>query len=80
MIERPERSEYILLEASGVTDPSGIAITLLNPNPRERVRLDSITCVVDAEQVFAAPEQMELKIRQFATDTRPGPHAEHVLQ
>jgi G3E family GTPase len=66
VIERPERPEYILLEASGVADPSGIAVTFLNPNLRERVRLDSITCVVDAEQVFAAPEQMELKIRQVA--------------
>jgi G3E family GTPase len=66
VIERPERPEYILLEASGVADPSGIAMTFLNPNLRERVRLDSITCVVDAEQVFAAPEQMELKIRQVA--------------
>ena len=66
VIERPERPEYILLEASGVADPSGIAITFLNPNLRERVRLDSITCVVDADQVFAAPEQMELKIRQVA--------------
>src|SRR5208337_3440506 len=65
-IERPERPECILLEASGVADPSGIAITFLNPNLRERVRLDSITCVVDADQVFAAPEQMELKIRQVA--------------
>jgi G3E family GTPase len=66
VIERPERPEYILLEASGVADPSGIAVTFLNPNLRERVRLDSITCVVDADQVFAAPEQMELKIRQVA--------------
>ena len=28
--------------------------------------LDSITCVVDAEQVFAVPELMELKIWQIA--------------
>ncbi len=33
---------------------------------RDRVRLDSIMCVVDAEQVFAAPEMMELKLRQVA--------------
>lgn len=66
VIERPERPEYILLEASGVAEPSGIAGTFLNPAFRERVRLDSIACVVDAEQVFAAPEQMELKLRQIA--------------
>jgi G3E family GTPase len=66
VMARPERPDYILLEASGVAEPSGIAMTFLNPNFRERIRLDSITCVVDAEQVFAVPEQMELKIRQIA--------------
>jgi G3E family GTPase len=66
VIERPERPEYILLEASGVADPSGIAVTFVDPNLRDLIRLDSITCVVDAEQVFVAPEQMELKIRQIA--------------
>ena len=66
VMKRPERPEYILLEASGVAEPSGIAMTFLNPGFREQVRLDSITCVVDADQVFAAPEQMELKIRQIA--------------
>ena len=65
-INRPERPEYILLEASGVAEPSGIALTFNNPSFRDRIRLDSIVCVVDAEQVFAAPEAMELKIFQMA--------------
>ncbi len=65
-INRPERPEYILLEASGVAEPSGIAMTFNNPRFRNRIRLDSILCVVDAEQVFAAPEWMELKIFQMA--------------
>ncbi len=66
MINRPERPEYILLEASGVAEPTGIAVTFNNPRFRDRIRLDSILCVVDAEQVFAAPELMELKIFQMA--------------
>src|SRR5262245_64877731 len=33
---------------------------------RDRIRLDSVMCVMDAEQVFAAPEMMELKLRQIA--------------
>lgn len=66
VIERPERPEYIVLEASGVADPSGIAMTFLNANLRDRVRLDSIMCLVDASQVFALPELMELKILQIA--------------
>jgi G3E family GTPase len=65
-IDRPERPEYILLEASGVAEPSSIAMTFNNPNFRDRIRLDTILCVVDAEQVFAVPELMELKIFQIA--------------
>ena len=66
LMARPEQPEYILLEASGVADPSGIALTFMDDDMRDRIRLDSIMCVVDAEQVFAAPEMMELKLRQVA--------------
>lgn len=65
-INRPEQPEYIILKASGVAEPSGIAMTFNNPGVRDRIRLDSILCIVDAEQVFAAPETMELKIFQMA--------------
>jgi G3E family GTPase len=68
VMERPERPEYILLEASGVAEPTGIALTFADdPSLIDRVRLDSIICVIDAEQVFAAPDQIELKIWQVAT-------------
>ena len=66
VIVRPERPEYIVLEASGVAEPSGIASTFMNQGLRDRIRLDSIMCVVDAAQIFAAPEMMELKLRQIA--------------
>ena len=69
VINRPEAPEYILLEASGVADPSGIAMTFVNPDLQDRIRLDSITCVVDADQVFAHPDYpdlMALKLRQVA--------------
>lgn len=68
-IRRPEQPEYILLEASGVADPIAIAITFNSPGLADRLRLDSITCVVDADQVFAYPEYpqlTELKLRQIA--------------
>ena len=65
VIARPEQPEYVLLEASGVADPSGIAVTFANPAFRDRIRLDSITCVLDAEQVFVAPELMQLKLWQI---------------
>ncbi|MGO9931096.1 MAG: CobW family GTP-binding protein [Steroidobacteraceae bacterium] len=60
--------EYILLEASGVADPAGIFVTFSDPNLRDRIRLDSVICVVDAEQVFAHPEYpplMDLKLQQI---------------
>ena len=46
-INRPEQPEYILLEASGVAEPTGIAVTFNNPGFRDRIRLDSILCVVE---------------------------------
>jgi G3E family GTPase len=64
VLDRPERPEYVLLEASGVADPAGIAVTFNDASVRERIRLDSITCVMDAEQMFAAPEQMQFKLWQ----------------
>ena len=66
VIDRPERPEYIVLEASGVAEPSGIAATFLNQGLRDRIRLDSIMCVMDAAQIFAAPEIMPLKLKQIA--------------
>lgn len=66
VLARDERPEYIILEASGVSDPSSIAMTFTDQKFRNLIRLDSIVCLVDAEQIFAAPEQMELKLRQIA--------------
>jgi len=68
LLARPETVEYVLLEASGVADPAGIFMTFNDPNLRDRIRLDSVTCVVDADQVFAHPEYpplMDLKLRQI---------------
>ncbi len=67
LLARPEAIEYILLEASGVADPSGIFATFTDANLRDRIRLDSVICVVDADQVFAHPEYpplMQLKLHQ----------------
>jgi G3E family GTPase len=67
LLARPEAIEYIVLEASGVADPAGIFATFSDANLRDRIRLDSVTCVVDADQVFAHPEYpplMDLKLRQ----------------
>ena len=65
-IERPEQPQYILLEASGVADPAGVMVTFGMPRLREQIRLDSITCVVDADKVFETPEAEQLKLWQIA--------------
>jgi G3E family GTPase len=67
LLARPQAVEYILLEASGVADPAGIFTTFSDPGLRDRIRLDSVTCVVDTDQVFAHPEYpplLDLKLRQ----------------
>src|SRR5579863_8900197 len=67
LLARPEAVEYLLLEASGVADPGGIFVTFNDPNLRDRIRLDSVICVMDADQVFAHPEYpplMDLKLHQ----------------
>ena len=64
VMTRGERPEFMLLEANGVADPAGIALTFMDDGMWDRIRLDSIMCVVDAEQIFAVPEMMELKLRQ----------------
>jgi G3E family GTPase len=46
VISRAEAPKYILFEPSGVADPAGIALTFVNPDLRDRIRLDSVTCVV----------------------------------
>ena len=68
VLARPEAVDYVILEASGVADPMSLAATFSNPGLRERIRLDSITCVVDAEQVLADleyPAYTRLKLLQI---------------
>ncbi len=68
VLERPEAPEYILLEASGVSDPAGLVTTFLDSKLEDRIRLDSVTCVLDADQLFAhrrRRELMMLKLNQI---------------
>lgn len=66
VLARPDRPEYVLLEASGVADPVGIVQTFNNPGLPAGIRLESVLCVVDAEHVFTTPEHMELRLFQMA--------------
>ncbi|MEQ9135852.1 MAG: GTP-binding protein [Thalassobaculum sp.] len=53
------KPELIVIEASGVADPRGIVDALMDPVLWRAARLDSVTCLVDAEDVTANPERMD---------------------
>lgn len=66
LLEMPEPPQFIVLEASGVADPARITITFSTEAIDLGVRLDSVICVLDAEQLLQAPEQLPLKQYQIA--------------
>ena len=67
LLEREDPIEYIILEASGVADPASIYMTFVDSAYRDMIRLDSVTCVVDADQVFTYddPDLAKLKLQQI---------------
>ncbi len=68
LLTREDAIDYVLLEASGVSDPEGIVMTFLDQRYEGLLRLDSITCVVDAEAVFTHGDDealSTLKMRQI---------------
>ena len=68
LLTREVAIDYVILEASGVADPEGIVMTFLNPNYEKLLRLDSITCVIDAEGIFAHGDNERVnltKLRQI---------------
>ena len=69
LLTREEFIDYVILEASGVADPEGIVMTFLDQRYARLMRLDSITCIIDAEAVFRDGDNEALnmlKLRQIA--------------
>ncbi|NNK06575.1 MAG: GTP-binding protein, partial [Myxococcales bacterium] len=52
LLSRPEPPEYILVEASGISDPKLIAHTFLSSELEAMVQVDSIIAMVDTEQLL----------------------------
>jgi G3E family GTPase len=50
MTERDPRPDYIVIEASGVSDPVAVANTLMSAQMSGRLVLDAIVTMIDAEQ------------------------------
>lgn len=66
LLNHPDRPDYIIIEASGVSDPFAIASTFLQPELRDLVQVDSILTVIDSEQIYAlSDEDMELAVAQI---------------
>ncbi|WP_411817203.1 CobW family GTP-binding protein [Hyphococcus sp. DH-69] len=68
LLQRNDDIDYVLLEASGVSDPEGIVMTFLNQKYEQVLRLDSITCLIDCEALFEHNENddlLGLKLRQI---------------
>lgn len=68
LLLRVDEIDYVILEASGVADPEGIVMTFLAKKYEGLLRLDSITCIVDAEAIFTDGDNADLtllKIRQI---------------
>ncbi len=68
LLSRADQIDYVILEASGVADPEGIVMTFLDQRYDKLLRLDSITCIIDAEAIFADGDNENLnmlKLRQI---------------
>ena len=68
LLKKEREVDYVILEASGVSDPEGIIMTFLDRRYKNLMRIDSITCVIDAEAVFKDGDNEEmnmLKLRQI---------------
>ncbi|OAN44881.1 cobalamin biosynthesis protein P47K [Chloroflexus islandicus] len=66
LVDRPLPPEYLIIEASGVSDPWAVADTFLLPELRPYFRLDSVITVVDADYVRQQPAYEALIVEQIS--------------
>ncbi|MEM7331374.1 MAG: GTP-binding protein [Chloroflexota bacterium] len=53
LIQAPNPPEYIIIEASGVSDPGAVALTFVaSPDLRANTRIDTILAMIDTEQLL----------------------------
>ncbi|MFN8094110.1 MAG: GTP-binding protein [Vicinamibacteria bacterium] len=58
--------DHLVVECSGVSDPSSVALPILSPRARPELRLDAVVAVLDAERVRAARELVAVVDAQVA--------------
>jgi G3E family GTPase len=52
LLQHPEPPEYIIIETSGVSDPTSVANTFFMPELAPLVQVDSVITVVDTDQIL----------------------------
>ena len=57
LLNRENPPEYIIIEASGVSDPSQVVYTFIKSPLKDRVQIDAILTLVDAEQFQSLDKQ-----------------------
>lgn len=63
---RAEPPDHLLVECSGVSEPSSVALPFLAPQARSELKLDAILAVLDAEHVRASRERASIVDAQVA--------------
>ena len=69
LLRREGSIDHVVLESSGVADPEGIVATIADPKYERLLRLDTVTCVVDADTFMSEDTPADvawLKYRQIA--------------
>lgn len=62
VVERPQPPEYLLVEASGVSEPGAILRTFWHPDLRDKVAVDGVITVVDVDQVLEYDDRARMLI------------------
>lgn len=66
LIRRQKRFDYVLIETTGLADPSPVVHTFMASELTERLRLDAIVTVVDARHIDKELEQAPEPAQQIA--------------
>lgn len=67
IMEYQPDTDYIVIEASGLSDPLQVLLTFYSPLLKEKFRLDSILCVVDVVNYDYTMDNYDIASEQVAT-------------
>jgi G3E family GTPase len=65
IIDHSPQTEYIVIEASGLSDPDPIQETLRGPDLNSRIRLLRVICIADAENIIETSKHNQIVSSQL---------------